>query len=150
MYVCMSETSKHVCMYVCLRQLSVYVCMSQTNIHTLSCLKHTCIHSQIFPLIQVFSVHGFVQKRSACHENETYIHAYFSQKFMFSGAFKHVCMFKIPLPVMENAQTSTQNTSKGCFSLNHVCMFEKSPKPLCLSCFLQFGLNAPQRTASIF
>ena len=69
---------------------------------------------------------------------------------MFSEGFKHVCMFKIPLPVMENAQTSTQNTSKGCFSLNHVCMFEKSPKPLCLSCFLQFQLNATQPTPSIF
>ena len=69
---------------------------------------------------------------------------------MFSEAFKHVCMFKIPLPVMENAQPRLSKTIDNCFSLNHVCMFEKSPKPLCLSCFLQFGLNGTQRMPSIF
>ena len=47
---------------------------------------------------------------------------------MFSEAFKHVCMFKIPLPVMENAQPRLSKTIDNCFSLNHVCMFEKSPK----------------------
>ena len=48
---------------------------------------------------------------------------------MCSEAFKHVCMFKIPLPVMENAQPRLSKTIDNCFSLNHVCMFEKSPKP---------------------
>ena len=47
---------------------------------------------------------------------------------MFSEAFKHVCMFKIPLPVMENAQPRLSKTIDNCFSLNHVCMFEKMSK----------------------
>ena len=69
---------------------------------------------------------------------------------MFSEAFKHVCMFKIPLPVMENAQPRLSKTIVNRFLLNHVYMFEKSPKPFCLSYFLQFGPNATQGRASFF
>ena len=59
-------------------------------------------------------------------------------------------MFEIPLPVMENAQPRLSKTIDNCFSLNHVCMFEKSPKPLCLSYFLQLVSNGSQRRAWFF
>ena len=75
MYECMSETPKHVCMSETSMRVCMYVCLKHTYIHSYVSNIHTYIHSQIFLLNQVFSVHGFVQKRSACHENETYIHA---------------------------------------------------------------------------
>ena len=74
----------------------------------------------------------YVRKPSACHDFEhTYMdleHTYkhiVSQNFMFSEAFKHVCMFKIL--VFYRAKRSNINSKHivSCFSLKHVCMFGK-------------------------
>ena len=150
--VCLSETSKRVCMYVCLRQLSMYVCMSQIYIHTYTLMSQTYIHT--------YTLRFFCKiKSSACMDlfknaqpvmktKHTYM-LIFLRNSCFRGLLSMYVCFTIPLPVMENAHPRLSKTIDNCFSLNHVCMFEKSPKPLCLSCLVQFQPTATQRTASI-
>ena len=101
MYVCMSETPKHVCMYVwdlqacmyvCLRQLSVYVCMSQTYIHTLSdfCVKSSLQRVWICSKTLCFVMkmkHTYMLK-SLRNSNITVTH---------QEALNYVCMFEIPV-----------------------------------------------------
>ena len=136
-------------MYVCLRQLSMYVCMSQTYIHTLSCLKQTYIHThtlRFFCKIKSSAcIDLFKNAQPVTKTKHTYM-----LKFLRCSCFRKLLGMYVCLPVMKNAQPRLSKTIVNRFPLNHVCMFEKSPKPLCLSCFLQFGLNGTQRTPSIF
>ena len=90
-------------------------------------------------------MHGFVQNAQPVMKTK---HTYMLN-FLRNSCFRrplsmYVC-FKIPLLVMGNAQPRLSKTIDNCFSLNHVCMFEKSPKPLCLSCFLDIHATKNQR-----
>ena len=86
------------CMYVCLRRPSMYVCMFEALKHV--CMPQTYIHkSNIHTLLNFLEFHIFES---------------------FSDAFKHVCMFQIPLPVMENETYTLKYTRsihlKPCFA----------------------------------
>ena len=90
-------------------------------------LEHVCMFENPLPVMDF--EHTYMDLEHTYMDLEhTYKHIV-SQNFMFSEAFKHVCMFKIL--VFHRAKRSNINSKHivNCFSLNHVCMFE-NPLPV--------------------
>ena len=132
MYVCLRPLS----MYVCLRRPSVCVCMSQAA-------KRVCMYASNIHTLSYFSIKLSLQRVWICFKNTTkhrvLKHTY-TLKFLRISCFRsllsvYVCLKTLCFVVFWACMYVSKHIV-SCFSLNHVCMFEKSPKTLCLSCFL--------------
>ena len=119
------------------RLLSMYVCLK-----TLSLSRKLASNKNRLMMIWTKNVSTCSKPLSLSWKSSIHTRLNFLEFDIFEGfsdAFKHVCMFQIPLPVMENETYTlkhepsisitnhTLNASKE--ALHHVCMFE-NPLPV--------------------
>ena len=114
-YVCMSQAAKRVCMYVCLKHPYIHSHVSNTHTYTLRFLCKI--------------------KLSACMDlyKNTTKHKVLKHTYMFKlhriSCFRKLLSMYVCLKcfcfIVENAQPKLSKHIVSCFSLEHVCMFEK-------------------------